>query len=73
VKKDKAFYLYLSKAQFKAGDFKHAAESKAADLEQFRARIPEIMKEHPDAGKMVQEHLAKLEKELKEYQAAAKP
>ncbi|NWJ42493.1 MAG: TlpA family protein disulfide reductase [Geothrix sp.] len=71
VKKDKVWYGMLAKVQAKAGDFKGAAKSKAADIKQLRARIPEILKEHPDAGAMIKSKLAEEEAKLKEYRSAA--
>ncbi|BDU78189.1 TlpA disulfide reductase family protein [Mesoterricola sediminis] len=71
VEQNKAFYGMLAKAQAKAGDFKGAARSKAEDLKQLRARVPEILKDHPEAGPMIKEQLAKDEALLKDYEAKA--
>jgi len=73
VRKEPATVGMLAAAQFRAGDFVNAATNKAKEIEELKGRLPAILKEHPDAGPMVNAHLAKLDKELKEYQAAAKP
>lgn len=72
VKKEPAAAGMLASAQFLAGDFENAAKNKAMEIEELKGRIPQILKDHPDAGPMLNEHMAKLEKQLKEYQAAAK-
>jgi len=72
VKKDKVWYGMLAQVQAKAGDFKGAAKSKAADIKQLRARIPEILRDHPDSGAMIKTKLAEEEAKLKEFRAAAR-
>lgn len=71
VKQEPVVIHYLGKAQYLAGDYKDAAKSKAQELAVMKARIPEILKDHPDAGEMVQKEVAKLETELKDYRALA--
>ncbi|BDU74669.1 TlpA family protein disulfide reductase [Mesoterricola silvestris] len=73
VKKEPAAVGMLAEAQFRAGDFANAARNKAKEIEELKGRLPGILKEHPDAGPMVKGALAKMEAELKEYQAAVKP
>ncbi len=71
LKQEPTVIHYLAKAQYLAGDYAAAAKSKAGELAVMKARVPEILKDHPDAGDMIQKELAKLEAELKDYRALA--
>lgn len=73
AREEKGLLGLLSRVQFKAGDPASAAKSKTLEIEDFKGKISQILENHPDMDANLKEHLAKLEVELKAYQAASKP
>jgi thiol-disulfide isomerase/thioredoxin len=73
AKEEQGLLGLLSRVQFRAGEFESAAKSKALEIEDFKGKISRILENHPEMDVQLKEHLAKLEAELKAYQAASRP